>query len=464
MINRCPSSSLQIGDADLGGHKFNGFNLRKQLDEAGVDAAHFVCIKHSNDKKTYALPSTNGTVLLNAIVNNSVFAKSEIVHLHLIHNTAFDILHLPFLSTIKPLVITLHDPWTLGGHCIHHDWCDKWKWHCSDCRRLEEPFRMDKDSSSIDFAKKLYAIQASNISAIVASSWMLDKVRQSPVWRGKRVYKVPFGIDQNVFKPGNKHQAREILGIPNDAIVLFARTQVYFKGIKILKSSLKCISSKKQIVLITVGENNLLVGLPHKIIHKEYGWVNDDNKLALLYVASDIFLMPSEQEAFGMMAVEAMSCGRMVLALSGTALSEVIDAPHCGISKSQEEYATELQRIIDNPAEIEERGSRSFKYAQKEYGSDVYIQRILDVYCDVSSNFTAPENYDLLMSQIIKHSSDPVDHVQSSLREPKFLILVSRIYFFASNISSYFKKLCNYYSENGLSQTIIKIYTKIKTL
>ncbi len=54
---------------------------------------------------------------------------------------------------------------------------------------------------------------------------------------------------------------------------------------------------------------------------KEYAWVYDDNKLAELYQASDIFLMPSNYESFGMMAIEAMSSGVPVLSIKGRPLN-----------------------------------------------------------------------------------------------------------------------------------------------
>jgi len=53
------------------------------------------------------------------------------------------------------------------------------------------------------------------------------------------------------------------------------------------------------------------------------GWI-DGEDLAIALSAADVFVMPSIQEAFGLMAVEAMACGTPVIVFDGTALPGVI--------------------------------------------------------------------------------------------------------------------------------------------
>ena len=40
---------------------------------------------------------------------------------------------------------------------------------------------------------------------------------------------------------------------------------------------------------------------------------------------SDLFLLPSEEESFGLSALEALACGVPVIGTSGTGISEVVD-------------------------------------------------------------------------------------------------------------------------------------------
>lgn len=453
---------LQVGDTDLIGNKFNGHELHLYLRNQNVNAYHAVCEKLSDDSSTFVLDNRSGDLLLDSIINNKVFAESDVVHLHLMHNTAFDILHIPYLSSLKPLILTIHDPWILGGHCIHHLDCLKWKDHCYDCDYLDVPFKIDNDTSAIEFSKKLFSIQNSNICAIVASSWMMSKVKLSPIWKDKKIFAVPFGVDQSIFKPKDKHEACDKLNIAASSFIILARTQSHFKGIDVIKYAINNIQSSRSIILLTVGQVGMITDLPPNVTHKDYGWLHDDSHLALLYQASDIFLMPSEQESFGMMAIEAMSCGKMVLALTGTALPEVIDSPRCGLAVNKDEYVSELQRLIDNPEEILERGSLSLEYARKEYSKEVFIRRIIDVYRQIMFDFSEAQNSVLLMDQIYKQSFRSEGQICDAYNsKSSSLSCVQRVRFFVTKLREYYFKFKIYYKKNGFKASVHKVITKV---
>jgi glycosyltransferase involved in cell wall biosynthesis len=469
---------MQLGDTDLAGNKFNGHDLSIYLNENGIKTSHFVANKQSSSNITYQFDNTSSNSLLKSVFFTKQFAESDILHLHLIHNTKFDIQHLPFLSKYKPVVWTLHDPWSLGGHCIYHHDCIKWKSHCGTCRYLDVPFSINEDSTAFEFAIKKTALSNANIRAIVASKWMQAKVEESPIWRGKEVSLIPFGIDQGIFKPCEKNIACDELKISPSAFVIFARTQRHFKGLHILQNALNRLQLSGEVVLLTVGENGLLHDLPSHFIHKEFGWLQDDGLLAKLYQASDIFLMPSEQEAFGMMAIEAMSCGKMVLALGGTSLHDVINAPFCGITTTEEKYADELQRICSNKDELRERSMRSLEFATKEYNKDIYIKRIIGVYEEVIAQFEQSEEKMHLMDQIYQFGSDA--RVQPEVLNAASVncrcTKKSRIENVYAKLKTYYDadgvkgvldksidsahKIVAHYKSHGVRQTIKKIITK----
>ncbi|MBW5381657.1 glycosyltransferase, partial [Brachyspira hampsonii] len=119
--------------------------------------------------------------------------------------------------------------------------------------------------------------------------------------------------------------------------------------------------------------------------------------------ACDIFLMPSKQEAFGMMAIEAMSCGKMVLALEGTALTDVINAPECGIVCKKNEYADKLQYLINNLDEVKRRGELSLKFAEENYNKNLYVNRIIDVYNNVIKEHKVDIEYQPILEQLNKY-------------------------------------------------------------
>ena len=120
----------------------------------------------------------------------------------------------------------------------------------------------------------------------------------------------------------------------------------------------------------------------------ELGWTNDEEQARDAFVASDIFLMPSIVEAFGVMAIEALACAKPVIVFEGTSLPEVTFAPDVGIAVPMhdgEGLYRALQHLIDNPAEREERGRKGREIAERHYGDDLYAQRLAEIYKTVAA-------------------------------------------------------------------------------
>ncbi|MBL8794363.1 MAG: glycosyltransferase [Planctomycetia bacterium] len=57
----------------------------------------------------------------------------DILHCHNLHGGFFDLRLLPALSLQTPTVLTLHDSWTMTGHCADHPTCQRWETGCGRC-------------------------------------------------------------------------------------------------------------------------------------------------------------------------------------------------------------------------------------------------------------------------------------------------------------------------------------------
>lgn len=404
----CRYINLQVGDKDLIGDKFNGHNLHILLQRSGVQSYHYVTSKQSNDDKTFRIYTSENDNYARQMMLGKEFLLADIVHLHLIHNTNFDINLLPLISSLKPLVITLHDSFFLAGHCVHSYDCEKWKSGCVDCEHIEWQIPLVSDISSIKFEEKRMAFQNSNIGLIVASKWMKERAELSPIMCGKPLYHVPFGVNQQLFIPADTRRAKEALDIEPDTITLMFRADLSaYKGLDVIKEALSALKHEKRIALISVANKGLLGDFSDDYDIYEFGWITDDTELAALYQACDIFLMPSKQEAFGMMAIEAMSCGKPVLSLLGTALPDVINSPNCGLAVEQAEFTQTLQRWIDDERERLERGARSLAYAREHYSIERYTQDILNVYEDIMLKHEPCVNADAVVAQLLSLKENP---------------------------------------------------------
>lgn len=232
---------------------------------------------------------------------------------------------------------------------------------------------------------KHWIMYHSDVTLIVASKWMYEKVRMSPILSHLPCYIIPLGLDLEKFRPMDRKLCREEFGIPDDANVLafrFRGVDDHFKGWHYIKEALLSINPEKLTYLLVLDGKGGLDILKEKYNVLELGWSSPDTIVHALN-AADIFLMPSIAEAFGLMAVESMACGTPVIVFDGTALPDIIHAPEGGISvpakdsKALADAITELLKDEQRYTQLVENGLR---IVREEYTLERYIQRHIELY------------------------------------------------------------------------------------
>ena len=291
---------------------------------------------------------------------NRLFRRADVVHYHVVHDGFFSIAALPVLARLKPSIWTWHDPWIMTGHCMHPMECDRWRIGCGECPDLTRTFEMKFDNTRRAFALKRAIVRHSPIDIIVASRWMLDMARASPMAVGARLHYIPFGVDLSRFKPRDQAAAKARFGVLPDRVVVAVRGFISpYKGVRNSRqhwngSRRRCVCCR----CTTSGGFDRLIGR-HQVIGLD--WTDDEDALIDAYAATDIFVMPSMGEAFGMMAVEAMACGKPVVVFEGTALPDVTFAPEAGIAvpmRDVQGLADAVQHLVDDAPDRLRRGKR----------------------------------------------------------------------------------------------------------
>jgi glycosyltransferase involved in cell wall biosynthesis len=401
---------LQLGNIDTEGARFNGADLHRQLLKRGIDSQLCVWEKRTDDNKTWQLVDFRRRKVIHRAFKNiekrlsvqSVcypfafslpfderFRSVDIVHYHLIHTGYFSLASLPLLSRLKPSVWTIHDPWAITGHCIHPYDCEKWRSGCGECPRLETHIAMKKDRTAFMWKTKRMAYRASHIDVVVASKWMFNMIRQSPLLTGSRLHLVPFGLDLNVFRPSDTQKAKRQLGVfPGSVVITFRATDIEYKGLSFIKECLHRLKTDHPICLLTFNDRGLVDEFRGRYQIIDLGWVHDESLAATAYNATDIFLMPSTAEAFGMMAIEAMACGKPVIVFDGTALADVTFAPQGGLAvpyRDTDALLRAMERLVNKPEERLQLGRNALDLARQHYDLRSYVDKMVDLYRDVIS-------------------------------------------------------------------------------
>lgn len=400
---------LQVNDNDIIGGRFNGYKLVEHSEEYGVRC--FQAVIHKRSKLDgvfqYIAPNDIFNELINFEKENSIrclalpfaqnlietrqFKDADIVHYHLIHNNLFSIFDFPRLARLKPSVWTIHDPWCLTGHCVYPIDCEKYLSGCNSCPNLERAFPITKDNASLMWSIKREIFNQLDIDIVVASDWMKKLIQESPLTSHfKRIHKIPFGINLETFSVVTlpvKLDIRRKLHIPNTFTLFFRASRGSFKGTDLILKSLERLGVNKQINILTVGEVGLLKELSGKENFNivEFGWLDDERLLSQLYSASDLFLMPSKAESFGVMAVESLACGVPVVVMEGTSLPEIVtqDAGFVFKNGDIEGLVELIKYALENPIVLQEKSKNARKLAEVVYDEKIYLTKLVSLYDEI---------------------------------------------------------------------------------
>ena len=401
---------LHVNNVDLLGSRFNGHDMQRALNALGITADQVVMEQIGGDSHTHLLPTWFGENYLRErimageqklsihamlypyllkLADTPEFQKADVVHYHLLHNYFGSLPLLPYMTALKPSVLTVHDPWIFTGHCIHPRECDRWMSGCGDCPHLDENFPMEKDRTTLQWKVKQNTFSRTDLDLVVASSYMMDLVKRSSITRHlDHVHLIPFGIDINIFSTHrSQKKSRKRLGIPEKNFVLFFRAdRTKYKGFSSIRYVLDHLGEKSTVTLLAVGEPGLLHNYNGKYQIVDLGWITDDDLMADLYSACDVFLMPSTGEAFGLMAIETMASGRPLVCFEGTSLPAVSFAPKCGVAVPKDDIGALLaavERLRESPDERRVRGELGRKLAEEHYRFEDYVERHIQLYKEI---------------------------------------------------------------------------------
>jgi len=398
---------LQIGSQDLIGKRFNGQDVTRTLNDRGKSAHHLVWEKEGADPNTTLLFGWPGRRFIArfiervenrlsircwlqiwtlALLRNKYFVKAKIVHLHILYWPSFmSILILPLITRRKSKTIwTIHDHWAFTGHCVYAFDCTRYQIGCGKCPALGTNFKMRRDRTRLNWKVKRFLYKRSNFEIIVATKYMEQMVRLSPILNDKPIHLVPFGLDLDQFSPGDTAAAKALFGIDPDTIVVaFRAAPGGFKGYENIVQTFRRLSTKKKVCLLVFGIPKQMEEFRDRYQIIDLGWIHDEKVIVSAYRAADLFLMPSSQESFGLMAIEAMACAKPVVVFSGTSLPEVINGDECGYVVPQGDD-TALVKAVSNLIEDQElrekKGKAGRDYAVAHYDYNEYVARLERIY------------------------------------------------------------------------------------
>ncbi|MBI4240128.1 MAG: glycosyltransferase [Candidatus Rokubacteria bacterium] len=144
-----------------------------------------------------------------------------------------------------------------------------------------------------------------------------------------RIAVIPCGVDTDLFRPLDSAEAKAALSLGRERLLLYVGRLSPIKGLETLLEAMESLGQRpgyRDLRLLVIGgdtdepDNGHAAFLMERVTALRLSeavsflGAQPQERLRLYYAAAQMTVMPSYYESFGMVALEAMACGRPVIA------------------------------------------------------------------------------------------------------------------------------------------------------
>jgi len=201
------------------------------------------------------------------------------------------------------------------------------------------------------------------------------------------------GVDTEIFHRGtDKFTIRAELKIPSDRLLLlYVGRLASEKNVKTLFQAFENLYRRNpgHFHLIVVGDGPQRDSL-HELQRatESVSWqryCSDKWSLAKIYRAADLFVHPSVQETFGLVALESQACGTPIVGIRGSYMDRIIlsDQTHWACDNSAEALAAAILEM--SSIDLDAIGNKVAKQVAARYSWRKVFSQMFEVYQELKS-------------------------------------------------------------------------------
>lgn len=345
----------------MGGAALAALRLCTGLTRAGHDARMLVRVRESDDRHVIRIErggavnmalllycaavqraiNCSRTLLTNTffsipypgfdLAENEFLCGADIINLHWVGKFQSVESIARLLCLDKPVVWTLHDENPFTGGCHYSAGCEGFLSNCEQCPQLPE--KLNKLPQLVLLAKK--SSWQKNLTIVTPSRWLASRAQSSALFRHVRIEVIPNSLETDIFRPVDKHEAKQRLDIGPDVFCLLFNAfdhEEKRKGLHLLPEIIErcrripadtARGKERRVLLLCLGNTAGLPELPGLAV-RSFGHIQSPSELAAIYSAADIFLLPSLEDNLPNTMLEAMACGTPVISFRTGGMPEVI--------------------------------------------------------------------------------------------------------------------------------------------
>jgi alpha-1,6-mannosyltransferase len=209
---------------------------------------------------------------------------------------------------------------------------------------------------------------------VAPSAFMRDELRH---WGVERAVARPLGVDIDTFSPRRRAPTlRRELGLPARVRLLaYAGRFSREKNVDVLLDAFRVLGPRYHLVLAGPPVD---FALPSNVTLLPF--LHSSLELARILASADGLVHAGDQETFGLVVLEAMACGRGVVAADAGALPEIV-TPDSGVLVAPRDAVALAEGIVEfYRRDPNAQGEAARARAEGEYGWNVAMRGLLGLY------------------------------------------------------------------------------------
>lgn len=307
------------------------------------------------------------TLATKRIVREIERINPDIIHLHNIHGYYINYMVLfEYLRSVDiPVVWTLHDCWTMTGHCAHFDviGCERWKTECYKCplkRDYPKSLLLERSKRNYNLKKQLFT-SVKNMTIVPVSRWLGEIVKESYLGCYPCMV-INNGVDLQLFSP-IENDLRTQLNIGDRTVLLGVATA--WKDDKGLQEFIR-LSEKPSFQVVMVGvPKEIKQNLPQSII--AINRTNNQQELAAYYSMADMLVNPTYADTFPTVNLEALACGTPIVTYrTGGSPESVTEETGMVVDKG------DFEALVKAIEEVRSKGKTHYSHACRQRAVALY--------------------------------------------------------------------------------------------
>jgi glycosyltransferase involved in cell wall biosynthesis len=195
---------------------------------------------------------------------------------------------------------------------------------------------------------------------------------------------IPFGVDTEVFKPPRVEEQRE------GCEVLYAGALYPLKGVHDLIRAIANVRKRglrAELMIVGEGQQKEALTALTRVLgieeHVKFEGFVPYSEMPQYYKRCDIFCFPTMGEPFGKAVVEAMACGKPVIATNIGGPAEIIQDKVDGVlvpPSNPEEIAQQIMRLIEDKNERRRMGEKARETAVNRFSWSKIAEKYHQLY------------------------------------------------------------------------------------